>query len=78
MGWSATDLSARADVSWATIQRFESQDQIPNSKAGTLERLKVTLEAQGIVFLGDPEQSPGVQLIRKPLAKKGRAGSSAR
>lgn len=78
LGWTATELSERAEVSWSTIQRFESQDQIPSNKAGTLERLKATLEAHGIVFLGDPEKSPGVQLIRTPPAKKGRAVSSAR
>lgn len=78
LSWPAAELAHRSGVGLATIQRFESQDQIPSNKAGTLEKLKATLEAQGVVFLGDPEKSPGVQLMRKPPAKRGRAGSSAR
>lgn len=62
LGLSITDLAEQAAVGWSTIQRFESQDFIPNSKAGTLERLRATLEARGIEFLGDPVTSPGVQL----------------
>ena len=78
LDWSAAELANKASVGLATILRFENQNDIPNSKAGTLEKLKVTLESRGIVFVGDPEKSPGVQLILKPPAKKGRAGSSAR
>ncbi len=62
---SATELSELAHVGWATIQRFESTERVPNSKVGTLLRLKETLEAAGIVFLGDPLTSPGVQLQRR-------------
>ena len=73
LGMSATELSEEAGVSWATIQRFESQDVVPKSKAGTLERLKHTLESNGIVFLGEPVTSPGVQLKPKPTGRKGSA-----
>lgn len=78
LSWPAAELAHKSGVGLATIQRFERQDQIPSSKAGTLDKLKATLEAQGIVFVGDPEKAPGVQLTRKPPAKKGRPGSSAR
>lgn len=71
---SAAELADEANVGLATILRFENQEQIPNSKAGTLVKLKATLETRGIAFLGDPERSPGVQLIRRPSAKKRRAG----
>lgn len=59
---SAEQLGAVASVSWATIQRFESADGIPPSRGGTLERVQVALEAEGIEFLGDPINSPGVRL----------------
>lgn len=59
---SANDLAELAGVTWKTIQRFESADGIPPSRAGTLERVQATLEAEGIEFIGDPTTSPGVRL----------------
>lgn len=59
---SANDLAKLAGVTWKTIQRFESVDGIPPSRAGTLERVQAALEAQGIEFIGDPLASPGVRL----------------
>ncbi len=67
LGMSATELSERAGVGWATIQRYESAEGVPNSRSGTLQRIKDTLEAAGVTFVGDPETSPGVQLQRRPL-----------
>jgi ribosome-binding protein aMBF1 (putative translation factor) len=64
LGISATELSERAHVDWSTVQRFESADGISKSRSGTLQRIKETLEAAGITFVGDPETSPGVQLKR--------------
>ena len=61
---TAAELAKRAQVDWATIQRFESTDGIPPSRSGTLKRIKETLEAAGINFIGDPESAPGVQLNR--------------
>lgn len=65
LGMSATELSERADVGWSTVQRFESADGVPISKAGTLDRIQETLEEAGITFVGDPLASPGVQLKRR-------------
>jgi DNA-binding Xre family transcriptional regulator len=62
LGMSGTELSELAGVGWSTVQRFETTDKIPASKAGTLERIKNALEVRGVVFLGDPVNSPGVQL----------------
>ena len=33
LGMSATELSEKAGDGWATVQRFESSDEIPSSKA---------------------------------------------
>lgn len=46
----------------ATVQRFELAAGIPPSRSGTLERVKAALEAAGVLFIGDPLKSPGVQL----------------
>jgi predicted transcriptional regulator len=74
LGLSASELSELSGVGWATIQRFESQNGIPVSRSGTLQRIKDALEARGIVFLGDPVNSPGVQLRPKNApSAKGRA-----
>lgn len=66
LGMSGTELSEEAGVGWSTVQRFESSDEVPGSKAGTLEKIRTTLESHGIEFLGDPVASPGVQLKRTP------------
>lgn len=57
-------LSERAQVSWATVKRFEEAEGIPPSRSGTLEKVKAALEAAGIEFIGDPTKSPGVRLRR--------------
>ena len=66
LGISAEELARHAGVGWATIQRFECASGIPPSRGGTLERVKAALEKGGIVFVGDPIASPGVQLSRRP------------
>lgn len=64
LGISANELAEIAKVGWATIQRFEDSGGIPASRSGTLERVKRALENEGIEFLGDPNESPGVRLKR--------------
>jgi hypothetical protein len=51
-----------SDVDLRTIQRFERAKGVPKSRSGTLLRIKEALEGEGVVFLGDPINSPGVQL----------------
>ena len=63
-GITASQLAERADVTWKTIQRFETADGIPPSRSGTLDRVKSALETAGIEFIGDPLTSPGVRLRR--------------
>ena len=62
---SAVELAERANVTWKTIQRFETSAGIPPSRSGTLERVKSALEQAGIEFIGDPLTSPGVRLHKK-------------
>lgn len=62
LNMSGTDLAKISNVGWSTLQRFETAEGVPQSRSGTLERIKEALEGAGIVFLGDPALSPGVQL----------------
>jgi len=65
LGMTAEELSELCNAGWATIQRFESSSGIPKTKGGTLDRVVKALEKEGIEFLGDPIESPGVRLRRK-------------
>lgn len=69
LGISAAELAEMSAVDLRTIQRFESAEGIPKSRSGTLQRIKETLEENGIVFIGDPNTFPGVQLRREPTVK---------
>ena len=70
LGMSGIELSELAGVGWSTLQRFESAEDVPQSRSGTLQRIKDTLEASGITFLGDPVTAPGVQLQREKPEKE--------
>ena len=65
LGLSSREFAEFANVSWATVKRFEECDGIPPSRSGTLVRVKGALEEAGIEFLGDPVTSPGVRLCRR-------------
>jgi hypothetical protein len=70
LGISAAELAEISGIDWATVQRFETAVGVPKSRSGTLAKVKETLEAAGIIFLGDATTSPGVQLVPKPQLKK--------
>ena len=61
---STEELANISGVGWATIRRFEAAPGIPPSRSDNLEKVKTALVARGIVFLGDPIDSPGVQLVK--------------
>jgi ribosome-binding protein aMBF1 (putative translation factor) len=62
LGWSANELSARAEVGVATIRRYEVQEGLPQGNFQKVIKIKNTLEAAGIEFTGDPLKNPGVTL----------------
>jgi predicted transcriptional regulator len=62
LGISSQDLADLSGVGWATIRRLETADGVPSSRDATLIKLKETLEAEGVEFIGDPIKSPGVRL----------------
>lgn len=62
LGLSAAELAKRSGVSHRTLQRFESQEGIPDSRLGNLEAVERALSDLGVSFVGDPISSPGVRL----------------
>ena len=70
LGLSATELAERAGVGWATVQRFESAEGLPQGRSSTLQRIQDTLENAGVTFVGDPVASPGVQLRREASGQR--------
>ncbi len=57
------DLAAMADVTTATITRFENERGGLNTV--TLEKLKSALETSGIIFIDENGEGPGVRLRRQ-------------
>jgi transcriptional regulator with XRE-family HTH domain len=60
--WSAQDLADRAGVGIQTVKRFELAPGVPRSRRRTLDKVRLTLEAAGIEFVGTPEDGPGIRL----------------
>lgn len=68
VGFSQTELSRRAGVGLATLQRLEAAGTEFRGTAQTLDRLQRTLEAAGVEFLEQSQNSgPGVRL-RDPIS----------
>ncbi len=68
--WSASDLSRESGVGTATIQRMEVMEGIPKGNVKTLVSLKEALETAGVVFVGTPDNNPGVCLINRRSASE--------
>ena len=65
LGITAQDLADLSGLGWATVQRIEAAEGIPEVRVSTLKKITSSLEAEGIKFIGDPVKSPGVQLKHK-------------
>ncbi len=59
---SARELAEKSGVGVATIRRMELANGVPSSNAQNLALVKRALEAQGVEFIGDLEDRPGVRL----------------
>jgi hypothetical protein len=51
--WSAKELAKKSGVGWATIQRMEGQEGVPNVLVQNVEKTQAALEAAGVEFLPD-------------------------
>jgi hypothetical protein len=63
---TVAELSVSSGVGLATIKRIEAHVGVPPANARTLSLLSRALTAAGIEFVGSPEDSPGVRLMKWP------------
>lgn len=61
---TADDLANLSGVGVATIRRYELMTGVPSGNARSVEAIQHALEANGVEFIGTPEDRPGVRLIR--------------
>lgn len=67
LDWSVRKLAEAADVDPNTVSRFENGT---DARRSTLIKLQETLEAAGVIFMGESaEEGPGVRLRKSPPAK---------
>ena len=62
LGWPAARLAREARMSPTTLANCERGSGIPRAQTETLRRIRETLEAAGVEFLGN---GPGVRLRRR-------------
>ena len=75
IGLEQMELSRRAKVGIATLQRMEACGLDPvRGRLATFERIRAALEALGVEFInGD---NPGVRLIKRHMTRPGKARRS--
>jgi transcriptional regulator with XRE-family HTH domain len=61
LGWSQTELAAKAGVSLPTVKRTEGAGKHKGSEPSLLA-MKEALEAAGVIFIAENGEGPGVRL----------------
>ena len=59
IGWGVRELASEAEVSAATVTRFERGAGVHSR---TIDKLRQTLEAAGVEFIPENGGGPGVRL----------------
>jgi transcriptional regulator with XRE-family HTH domain len=59
VSWSAATLAEKAGISYPTVQRAESTDDVPRIQATNLLAIQRVLEEAGVVFLDPGEHRDG-------------------
>jgi transcriptional regulator with XRE-family HTH domain len=62
LNWSVRDLAAKAGVAANTVSRYENG---ADAYGETLLKLQRTLEAEGLIFLEENGEGPGVRLKKR-------------
>lgn len=70
--WSATELSARSGVSYASIQRAEAVDTMPSMNTKNLLAIKTTLEKAGCLFFDGQYSGDGGHGVRLTGQRSGK------
>lgn len=65
LDWSRQTLSERSGVGISALMRLESATGIPGGNIKTFEAVQRAFEKVGIVFIGNPDDGPGVRLFAK-------------
>jgi transcriptional regulator with XRE-family HTH domain len=58
--WTAAHLADISGVGVATVRRIELAEKLPSSNVKTIELIRVAFESAGIIFVGSPNNDPGV------------------
>ena len=66
LGWSIDTLAKRSEVGVRTINRIEAQNGLPKATSANLKIIRLTLEQEGIEFIGNVDEGPGVRLWQQP------------
>jgi transcriptional regulator with XRE-family HTH domain len=69
LGWSQSELAARAGLSLPTVKRVEGQAKARASDDARI-KLQRALEAAGIEFIAENGGGPGVRLRKRPKPSK--------
>jgi transcriptional regulator with XRE-family HTH domain len=59
LGWSIQQLSGKSGVNRNTITKFERGEDVRTS---TVNAMRLTLEAAGVIFIDENGEGPGVRL----------------
>jgi len=65
--WTIADLSNASGVSVRALKMMEVQTGKLANRASTIAKLTSAFEAQGIEFIGSPDDAPGIRL--HPMAR---------
>ncbi|KAB2671245.1 helix-turn-helix transcriptional regulator [Ochrobactrum sp. LMG 5442] len=60
LDWSQTQLAEAANVSLSTVRDFEKGRRVPI--ANNLQAIRTALEADGVIFIDQNGNGPGVRL----------------
>ena len=62
LGWGVRDLAARAGVAANTVSRYENgRDALSEN----LLKIQRTFEQEGIIFINEDDEGPGVRLRKR-------------
>ena len=61
LGLTVADLAKSAGIGFTTMVRLEGSVGVPAGTLRTLGLVKAAIEAQGIEFIGTPEEGAGVR-----------------
>lgn len=65
--WDQSEIAARSGVSVETIKRLERLDgRLTSTRVATLDALKRAYEADGVIFVAENGEGPGVRLRKQP------------